>query len=100
MKVTDICKSYFSGFQEVSNFKNNDNETNALATLKILSYFTIVTPLSFAAVYGAASLYRINKKQHHSTTDANVNNQAKKTLIIDISTSKVNSPTDSSELPK
>jgi len=26
MKVLDVCKSYFNGFQEVSNFKSNDEK--------------------------------------------------------------------------
>lgn len=99
MEVTDFCKSYFNGFQEASNYKKNDTKTNVLAALKILSYFTVLILLGVAAVYGAASLYgRVSKKEPLSSQDKSVNNQAKKTLIID--TSKVHSPTDSSELPK
>lgn len=82
MKISDVCKSYFSGFQEASNFKKNDSKTNALALLKILSYFTVVIPLGFAAVYGAASLCgRVSKKQDLSSNDKSVNDQAKKTIL-------------------
>ena len=50
--------------------------------LKILSYFTVVIPLGFAAVYGAAYLYgRVSKKEPLSSQDKSVNNQAKKTII-------------------
>lgn len=92
MKVSDICKSYFSGFQEVSKFKDNDNKTNAIALLKILSYFTGVIPLGFAAVYGAASLCgRISKKQHLSSHDKSVSDQAKKTILKSTSTSHLKS---------
>ncbi len=56
MKILDISKKYFNGFQEISGFKRNDSTKNALATFKILSYFTVVIPLSFAIAYGAASL--------------------------------------------
>lgn len=99
MKITDFCKSYFNGFQDVSNYKKNDSKTNVLAALKILSYFTVIIPLGFAAVYGAASLYgRVSKKEPLSSQDKNVNNQAKKTLAID--TSKVNSQIDLLKLQK
>lgn len=82
MKVSNVCKSYFSGFQEISNFKKNDNKTNALALLKILSYFTVVIPLVFAAVYGAASLCgRVSKKYDLSSHDKNINDQAKKIIL-------------------
>lgn len=82
MKVLDVCKNYFNGFQEVSNFRNNDSTTNVLAALKTLSYFTVVIPLGFAIAYGAASLYgRVSKKQNLSSHDKSVNNKAKTTLL-------------------
>lgn len=57
MHISDIFKqSYFQGFHDIYNYKTNVNKTNALAILKILSYFTVVIPLGFAAVYGATSL--------------------------------------------
>jgi len=99
MKIIDLCKSYFTGFQDASNYKKNDTKTNVLAAVKILSYFTFVIPLGFAAVYGAASLCgRVSKKGPLSSQDKSVDNQAKKTLTID--TSEVNSQSDSLKLPK
>ncbi|MBS4168513.1 hypothetical protein [Parachlamydia sp. AcF125] len=81
MKILDICKSYFSGLSDISTYKKNKGKTNVLAALKILSYFTIVVPLGFAAIYGAASLYgRVRKKLHLSSRDKIVNDQAKKTI--------------------
>lgn len=78
MKISDICKSYFSGFQEIYNLRQNDKTINALALLKILSYFTVVIPLGFAAVYGAASLYgRVSKKQDLSSHDKSINDKAR-----------------------
>lgn len=56
MKVSDVCKIYFNGFHDISNYKNNNNKTNILAVLKIFSYFTVLMPLGFAAAYGAAYL--------------------------------------------
>lgn len=57
-------------------------KTNAIAVLKILSYFTFVIPLFFAAVYGAASLCgRVSKKQHLSPQDKGVHDQAMKTIV-------------------
>lgn len=77
MEVVNHCKNYFNGFQEIQKFKHNDAKTNALAILKILSYFTGVIPLGFAAVYGAASLYgRVNKKEQLSDVDKRITDQA------------------------
>lgn len=72
-----------------------------MAVLKIISYFTVVIALGFAAVYGAASLYgRVSAKQHYSVTDTSVNKQAKTTLVIDNPALKVNPTHDSFELKK
>lgn len=83
MKTTlSICNSYFNGFRELSNYKKNSHEINAWMPLKILSYFTIVIPLAFAAIFAAASLYgRVSKKQTLTTQDKVVNDQAKKALV-------------------
>jgi hypothetical protein len=82
MRVTDFCKSYFNGFQDISNYKRNNVKTNILGAVKILSYFTVAIPLGFAAVFGAAYLYnRISKKEDLSFQDKNVNDQAKKVLL-------------------
>jgi hypothetical protein len=81
MKVSDICKDYFSGFQDLSNCKKNDYKTNVLGLLKIFSYFIVIIPLAFAAVYGAASLCgRVSKIQQLSSNDKIVNDQAKTIL--------------------
>lgn len=99
MRVSEFCKIYFNGFQDVSNCGRNNAKTNVLALLKILSYFTVVIPLGIAVVYGAASLYgRVSKKEPLSSQDKSVNEQAKKTLIKD--TAKVNSQIDLLKLPK
>lgn len=83
MKLADFCKSYFNGFQNLLNYKKNDAKTNILVALKILSLFTVVIPLGFATVYGAASLYgRICKKEALSSHDKNVNHQASKQLKL------------------
>lgn len=99
MKLIDFYENYFYGFQDISNYQKNDVKTNVLAVVKILSYFTVVIPLGFATLYGAASLYgRISKKEPLSPQDKSVNNQAKKTSLIDAS--KVNSQIDLLKLPK
>lgn len=48
--VSKVCEQYFSGFSELKNFKKNDGKTNTIALLKVLSYFTGLIPLGFAAV--------------------------------------------------
>jgi len=98
MKISEICKSYFSGFQEVSDYKKNSNKKNTLAVLKILSYFTGVIPLGFAAMYGAASLYgRVSKKTHLSSSDETISKQAQQNNVI--SSLPRNSKIDFSNLP-
>ncbi len=78
MRVTDFCKNYFNGFQDVSNYKKNDTKTNILAALKILSYFTGVIPLGLSAVYGVASLYdRVSKKVFLTSQDKSVKELSK-----------------------
>src|SRR5690348_15874231 len=84
MKIADVCKNYFNGCQEISNFKNNDTKVNALAFLKILSYFTVIIPLIFTFVYAAASLYgRVSTTDRLSHQDQNIDHLAKKTLNLD-----------------
>lgn len=83
MEVADFCKVYLNGFQDISNYEKNNAKTNVLAALKILSYFTVVILLGFAAVYGVASLYgRVSKKEALSSQDKDVNDLAKKRLKL------------------
>lgn len=94
MKISNLCKNYFIGFQEISNAKKNKSSTNALAVAKIISYFTVLIPLTltFAALYGIASLCdRVSKKNHYSLTDKNVRGRASQVF---------NAKTDLSRLPK
>lgn len=62
ISVTDIIKEYCT-FEDVKNFTINDGLTNVLIALKILSYFTVVIPLSFWVAYGISSLIgRVKEK--------------------------------------
>lgn len=49
MNILAVFKNYLSGFHDISHFRNNNNTTNIVAALKILSYLSLI-PLSFAAV--------------------------------------------------
>jgi hypothetical protein len=102
MKVIDFCENYFKGFQEISDYKNNNIVTNFLATLKIISYFTVVIPLGFITVYGASSLYgRFTKKENFSTQDATVISQAKMHIFPKIpSTEEMNNSKLATEIIK
>lgn len=101
MKLSSVCKSYFKGFQEFSNFKRNDNKTNSLAILKILSYFTVIIPLSLALVYGVSLCGRVSKKQNYSMKDTEAINKAQKILIENKFTSTLEvAKTNSLESPK
>lgn len=90
MNIVNACKKYFYGFNEISNIKKNDSRTNGLALLKILSYFTIIIPLAFATLYGAASLCgRVCKKQQISSLDKKVDLQAKSLVKPPLTSSSI-----------
>ncbi len=81
MILSNIYSVYFSGFQEIANFQKNDNTTNALAALKILSYFTVVIPLALAALHAASSLFgRVSIPEYLSDADRFARNLAKAAL--------------------
>ncbi|MFI0436013.1 MAG: hypothetical protein ACH350_09900 [Parachlamydiaceae bacterium] len=81
IKVIDFCRNYFNGFQDASNYKKNDTKTNVLVAVKILSYFTVVIPLGFAAIYRVASLCGcISKKESLPSRDQNINEKAKQII--------------------
>lgn len=95
MKFLNVCSNYFNAFQEISHFKENDIKTNALAILKILSYFSVVIPLGFAAAYGTASLYgRVCKIQNRDFDQSSEksNEMAKETLNQNLEAETHNSP--------
>lgn len=80
MNVLEICKSYFSGFQDVTLPKNLT--ANVLGVFKIISYFTIVIPLFFAAVYTATPLCgRVTQSQNLSDADTKTSALAHRNLF-------------------
>lgn len=86
-----VCRSYFNGFQEISNIRKNNAKTNILAALKILSYLTGLIPLGFGVAYGFYALHgRINKKTDTSETDKAVKEKVKEHF----SNPKVSTPPD------
>ena len=63
-------KTYFNGFREIVEYNKNSRLKNGIATLKILSYFTVIFPLTIGILYGADLLY-------HRFSKSNFNNQEK-----------------------
>lgn len=65
MDISQVCSNYFSGFTDLAHIRQNSPGKNALTALKIVSYATIVIPLAFAILKGAASLsnWAFTKKQ-------------------------------------
>jgi len=82
MDIVNICKNYFSGFDEIKNFKNNNLKTNVLATLKIISYATGIIPIGFAIAYGYSLRGRINQKFSQTSTDLKTNQRAQDVLKL------------------
>lgn len=79
MDISQVCDRYFSGFQEIKNFRNNSLSKNLMAILKIFSYFTVLIPFGF----GIASLLgRVSKKTEASTLEKTINGKSKEVLEI------------------
>lgn len=77
MDIPKICNQYFSGFQEIRNFKNNSPLKNLEVILKILSYLTVLIPLGF----GIASLLgRVSKKTEVSPLEKIIIKKSKDVL--------------------
>lgn len=102
MKTSNIYNNYFSGFSDFCNFNKNDNKTNMLALLKILSYFTVVIPLIFGTLYGINSLSgRISKKEIPSKQEQTIDRIGLETLgVTENKLSEVLSVYDEHFLPK
>lgn len=79
--INNVCASYFNGFHDIYHCKENTFTTNALALIKIISYFTALIPIGFGVVYGLSSLIgRINKRTDLSEVDRGIVHQANKQL--------------------
>lgn len=81
MKVSEVCIQYFNSLCTISNFTKNDHKTNALAFLAILTYFTVIIPLGFAAAYSVSLCGRVNKKSDLTDTDKRVDSLGPKTPL-------------------
>ena len=80
MKITRHCENYFN--LDKSAFNSFVSFDNSLNFLKVISYFTVVIPLIFAAAYGLKCLYnRIKKKENLSSCDNKVKNIANEALL-------------------
>lgn len=66
MTISQICENYFNGFYDVT--KADDCNTNVLGGLKILSYFTVIIPLIFGAIYATSLCGRVSQPESLSAT--------------------------------
>lgn len=66
MNVSEMCKDYFNGFQDVTT--SSDTTTNVLGALKIISYFTVIIPLIFGAIYATSLCGRVSQPECLSAT--------------------------------
>lgn len=55
LNVSQNCSHYFSGFNDVFNCENSTYQ-KVIGLVKIASYFTVILPLIFAAIYAVSSL--------------------------------------------
>ncbi len=77
MKISNICTSYFNGFNNISSHKGITNKSNILGILKVISYLTLIIPLGFAGLYACDLLYgRFTKKKQRSPTEKTINQLA------------------------
>jgi len=84
-----FSQSYFSGFDELKNFKDNDNKTNVKAVVKVLSYFTIAAPVIVAE---SGLIGRAVKLASDSIKEMKVENSVKKVFKEDPKVTTSQSP--------
>lgn len=56
MRMENICKNYFHGFQDLARWRENGAKTNLLSIVKIVSYCFIVPPIAVGITWGASTL--------------------------------------------
>ena len=79
MKIADLCNYYFSGIQNIQNYKNQDKMTTLLVAGIVLTYLTLVIPLGVAAIRRLDFLYdRVTQTKDLSSQDEKVKIKAKK----------------------
>jgi len=83
MDIRNVCKNYFHGFQDLSNWKNNTAKTNTLIILKLLSYLSGIIPLIFGMTYQISSLSgRVKKKGFSLQQVKQIRDQALQNLKV------------------
>src|ERR1041385_2316238 len=71
--VSQVCQSYFEGFQDVSTCTENSATKNFLGILKIISYLTLIVPLCFGVVYAISSLIgRVSQSDSSNPQDEQI----------------------------
>lgn len=81
MKISDVCKNYLNGFVEISQCQKNDSKTNTKALVKIVSYLSLVIPLTMLVILAFSTLIgRIKAKDQLNEQDQAVKKQAEKIL--------------------
>lgn len=79
--ISAACENYFTGFNDISTFNENDSYKNILGVLKVVSYFTIVIPLLLGLIYGASSLIgRVTTIENPSSNDQRVSSFGQRAL--------------------
>ncbi len=65
MEIINFCEDYFSlnSYNTLCNYEKHDVQTNALAALTIVSYFTVIIPIGLAVAYGASLYGRVEVKK-------------------------------------
>lgn len=84
MKVNAVCKQYFSGFSEIRNCRHQRKRDNALAIVKIVSYFTGLVPLGMGVLYLISLRGRVRKKEELSPVEQRVDSQRESLPIPEV----------------
>lgn len=80
MSIRNVSSKYFAAPETLKNYKNNKPKENRLAILSVLSYITVVTPITFGVMLGVSELCKALKKRTSSPTDNKVKTTAKPIL--------------------
>lgn len=57
MNIKEACENYFHGLNDLLHFRFHKNDKKFFSILKIISYFTVIIPLTMGFTYAGASLF-------------------------------------------
>ncbi len=80
MRVTDVCKEYFSALNTIAHCGSKKWWETGLAVISAISYITLIAPAAFGITYLIAS--RVSKKETPTPTDTTTTGVAQQRGVV------------------